>query len=215
MSKKNKIDLEFKCSQKIEDLESSDRGLNCAECKKSIKDFRENSVEEIHEFISNSSAKVCGIFKKSQLTNNFLKYAATSMLITGNALTAKSQESTSNDSIITQCELTEEIEEEILLGYVMEAMPEPIGGIKEFYDEIGKNLKYPKGLIENGKVFVEFEVDTAGKMINFKVVKGYDAKADSAAMEVLKNLDYSFSPAKQRGKPVKAKMVIPIFFKPE
>ena len=67
---------------------------------------------------------------------------------------------------------------------------------------------------EKGKVFIQFTVDTLGRAGEFKIVKGYNELADSIALQVIKDLDFPFNPARQRGRAVKSRMIFPITFDP-
>lgn len=89
------------------------------------------------------------------------------------------------------------------------------GGIGAFYQYVQKNMKYPSqaqrmGL--EGKVFVEFVVGKDGKITDVKVLRGIGAGCDEEAIRVLKNSP-AWSPGKQRGRPVRQRMVLPITFK--
>ena len=90
-----------------------------------------------------------------------------------------------------------------------EVMPEPIGGLaaiqqKVTYTEIAKRI----GL--NGKVVVEAVIDENGNVLDAKVIKELGGGLDEEALNAV--LSTKFTPGKQRGKPVKVKMVIPIKF---
>jgi protein TonB len=107
----------------------------------------------------------------------------------------------------------EEESEEIFL--VVEENAQPQGGIGEFYRYISENVKYPaqaRRLQVEGKVFVEFVVGKDGKIFNATAVKGIGAGCDEEAVRIISNSP-NWSPAKQRGKPVKQRMVLPITFK--
>lgn len=89
------------------------------------------------------------------------------------------------------------------------------GGIGAFYTYVQKNMKYPSqaqrmGL--EGKVFVEFVVGKDGKITDVKVLRGIGAGCDEEAIRVLKNSP-AWTPGKQRGRPVRQRMVLPITFK--
>jgi periplasmic protein TonB len=91
--------------------------------------------------------------------------------------------------------------------------PEPINGFKSFYEQLGKNLKYPtqaKRIGTEGKVFVEFIVNKNGEPSDLKVIRGIGSGCDEEAMRVLALTKWE--PGKQRGKPVRVKMVMPISF---
>lgn len=109
--------------------------------------------------------------------------------------------------------IPEEVAEEIFL--IVEEAPEPIGGTAAFYKYVGNNIKYPTtALRENvsGRVFVQFIVGTSGEIENVKIVKGIGYGCDEEAIRIVKNSP-NWKPGKQRGKPVKVQMVLPITFK--
>lgn len=96
----------------------------------------------------------------------------------------------------------------------VESMPEFPGGIDAFYDLLSKEIKYPaapKRMDIQGRVFVQFIIDETGKITNMKVIKGVHADIDAEALRALGKVP-NFIPGKQRGVPVKVRMVIPIQF---
>ena len=104
----------------------------------------------------------------------------------------------------------EEEEEEPVFFVAVEQQPEPIGGL----EAIQKRIVYPeiaKRAGVQGRVFVKAFVDENGNVVKVELLKGIGAGCDEAAMEAVKNT--KFSPGKQRGKPVKVQVSIPIVFK--
>lgn len=106
----------------------------------------------------------------------------------------------------------EEEEEEAEPVYFMavEQMPEPIGGIagiqsKIVYPEIARRAGV------QGRVFVKAFVDEAGNVFKTQLIKGIGAGCDEAALAAVQQT--KFKPGKQRGKPVKVQVSIPILFK--
>jgi periplasmic protein TonB len=107
----------------------------------------------------------------------------------------------------------EEVAEEIFT--IVEDQPQPKGGMAAFYEYVGKNLKYPaqaRRMGIEGKVFVEFVVDKDGTITDVKAIKGIGAGCDEEAIRVIQ-LAPKWSPGKQRGRPVKVRMILPITFK--
>jgi len=95
-----------------------------------------------------------------------------------------------------------------------ELMPKPIGGYESFYNQLSKNLKYPKQAQRShteGKVFVQFVIDKNGNVTDIKTVKGIGSGCDEEAMRVLAKTRWQ--PGKQRGVAVNVRMTIPINFK--
>jgi len=85
--------------------------------------------------------------------------------------------------------------------------------MESFYRFIGKTLKYPKRAQytgTQGKVFIEFVIDKNGHVTNMKVIKGIGSGCDEEAMRVLALTKWQ--PGRQRGKPVKVRMTMPLNF---
>ncbi len=98
---------------------------------------------------------------------------------------------------------------------IVEHQPVPDGGMKAFMTYLGKNIKYPQSAIRSqvqGKVFVQFVVNTDGSLVNFEVIKGIGSGCDEEAIRVLKNAP-KWTPGRQRGKPVRVRMLIPVYFR--
>ena len=112
-------------------------------------------------------------------------------------------------------EVQEEKAEEIFT--IVEQQPQPIGGFSAFYSYVGENLKYPKlaqrGNIQ-GRVYIEFVVEKDGSITDIKTMKGIGGGCDEEACRIIGNAP-KWNPGKQRGQPVRVKMVIPILFKLE
>jgi periplasmic protein TonB len=91
---------------------------------------------------------------------------------------------------------------------------EPVGGYETFYKQLQKTLVYPKRARQiqvEGTVFVEFIVHKNGEPSNFQVLRGIGAGCDEEAVRAISKTKWN--PGKQRGKPVRVKMVLPIQFK--
>ncbi len=107
----------------------------------------------------------------------------------------------------------EEVVEEVFT--VVEEGAEPEGGLDGFYKYLGKALKYPsqaRRMGVEGKVYIQFVVEKDGSLTDIKVVKGIGAGCDEEAERVVKEAK-KWKPGKQRGRPVRQRMVIPIIFK--
>lgn len=116
---------------------------------------------------------------------------------------------------IQPTEIAKEDPNEIFL--VVEESAAPKGGMGAFYEYIGKKLqgKYPaqaRRMGIEGKVFVEFVINKDGSIQDVKAIKGIGAGCDELAEKIIREAP-PWSPGKQRGKPVRQKMVLPIVFK--
>jgi protein TonB len=104
----------------------------------------------------------------------------------------------------------EEEESEPVFFVAVQQMPEPIGGIAA----IQKKIVYPeiaKRAGVQGRVYVKAYVDEVGKVTKVELIRGIGAGCDEAAMEAVNSV--MFSPGKQRGKPVKVQVTVPVLFK--
>ncbi|MBN2521301.1 MAG: energy transducer TonB [Bacteroidales bacterium] len=109
----------------------------------------------------------------------------------------------------------EEEEEEAEVFFIVEEMPEFMGGDQnEFRKFIQQNLKYPQIAAENGisgRVFVYFVVNEKGEVTNARVVRGVDPSLDKEALRVVMSSP-KWNPGRQRGKPVRVAFTFPIVF---
>lgn len=95
-----------------------------------------------------------------------------------------------------------------------EVMPEPVGGLKAFYDYIKSNLKYPeeaKAKNIQGRVHVTFVVEPDGSLTNIQVTKSLGYGCDEEAIRLIKNAP-KWQPGKQNGVPVRVEVTRPITF---
>lgn len=109
----------------------------------------------------------------------------------------------------------EEKEDPDQIFLVVEETAAPTGGMPAFYEYVAKKLKYPaqaRRMGIEGKVFVEFVIERDGSITDVKAIKGIGAGCDEEAVRVLQSAP-KWKPGKQRGKPVRQRMVLPIAFK--
>lgn len=98
---------------------------------------------------------------------------------------------------------------------VVEEEPSFPGGFEALYKFIGKKMKYPsqaRRMGIEGKVYLQFVVEKDGSIGGLFVAKGVGAGLDEESLRVM-NLVPNFNPGKQRGKPVRVRMTIPINFR--
>ncbi len=90
----------------------------------------------------------------------------------------------------------------------------PKGGMTSFYEYVSKSLSYPVDARKDGiqgKVFIEFVVNTDGSISDLRVLKGIGKGCDEEAFRVMSE-SAAWIPGKQNGKIVRQKMVIPFSF---
>ena len=96
----------------------------------------------------------------------------------------------------------------------VEIMPEFPGGEEALMDFIRQETRYPKAARDKGiqgRVFVQFVIDTAGQVIEARILRGVHALLDEEALRVI-NAMPDWSPGTQRGKPVRVSYNLPINF---
>jgi len=93
-------------------------------------------------------------------------------------------------------------------------MPEFPGGEGALHQYLAENIKYPQMAKESGiqgRVFVTFVVERNGKVTDVKVLRGIGGGCDEEAIRVVQNMP-SWTPGKQRGKPVRVQFNLPVKF---
>lgn len=122
-------------------------------------------------------------------------------------------EETKVEEVIVMAEEPKEDPDQVFS--VVEETAEPKGGMPAFYKYVGEKIKYPaqaRRMGVEGRVFVEFVVNRDGSIVDVKSIKGIGAGCDEEAVRIVQSAP-AWKPGKQRGKPVRQKMVIPIIFK--
>lgn len=92
----------------------------------------------------------------------------------------------------------------------VEEMPQLIGGMTALM----KLVEYPDLAVRagiQGRVYVLAYVNEQGDVVRAEVLKGIGAGCDEAALAAVKKI--KFVPGKQRGKPVKTRISIPVEFR--
>ncbi|MCA6365316.1 MAG: TonB family protein [Bacteroidetes bacterium] len=100
---------------------------------------------------------------------------------------------------------------------IAEVMPEFPGGMNELMNYLRTNIIYPAKAKTDGKqgtVYVEFLITKTGKVTNVQIVKGVEGAPELAeeAVRVVEQMP-DWKPALEKGKPVAAKMTLPVRFK--
>lgn len=121
------------------------------------------------------------------------------------------------ETVIKEVEIKEApVEEKAdVIFDVVETMPTPPGGMEGWNKYLSKNLKYPtqaRRMGIEGTVYVVFVVNTDGSIQDVEILRGIGGGCDEEAMRVVRNAP-KWEPGKQRGRPVRVKMRLPIRFK--
>ena len=94
-------------------------------------------------------------------------------------------------------------------------MPKYPGGLAECMKFLSKNIRYPKTAWKNkvqGRVIVQFWVETDGSISDVKVVKGVSWDLNDEAIRVVKSMP-NFKPGTVGGEPARIQFTLPIIFR--
>ncbi len=111
--------------------------------------------------------------------------------------------------------LEEEEPEEETIFQVVEVMPEFPGGMAACLKYLSQNIKYPVMAQENGiqgRVIVQFVVNSDGSIVDPMVVRSVDPSLDREALRVIQSMP-KWKPGQQRGKAVRVRYTVPVTFK--
>ena len=95
---------------------------------------------------------------------------------------------------------------------VVEDMPQFTDG--NIFDYLAQHVRYPEEAEKNGiggMVYVQFVIDTTGKVVEPKVIKSVSPELDAEALRVVSGMP-AWKPGMQRGKPVAVSFVLPVVF---
>ncbi|MCX2742889.1 TonB family protein [Mangrovivirga sp. M17] len=121
-------------------------------------------------------------------------------------------------SIIDNTVETEKPKEEIIENKVHDFVEQSAhfpGGQEAWMKYLNNNLKYPakaRRMGIEGRVYIQFIIDKTGELTNIKVVKPIGGGLDEEALRVIKNAP-KWNPGKQRGREVRQRMTIPVYFR--
>jgi periplasmic protein TonB len=104
------------------------------------------------------------------------------------------------------------IEQQFLMGDIIEIVPEFPGGDAALDKFIKDNINYDTTTMIAGKVYVRFVVEADGSLKNVSIARSLSPANDAEAIRVLSVLP-NFKPSYESGKARKTPMTIPIVFK--
>lgn len=97
----------------------------------------------------------------------------------------------------------------------VEQMPEYPGGMQAMIEFLQTNMKYPEDAAKQkveGRVMVEFVVETDGSVSDVHVAKQVFPSLDAEAIRVVQAMP-KWTPGKKKGKVVRVKYNLPIVFR--
>jgi TonB family protein len=112
--------------------------------------------------------------------------------------------------VLTEEETTEQPE----IFTIVENTPEFPGGEKALEKYFTDNLNYPEAAKNagiSGKVMVSFVVEADGSLSDIRIMRGLGFGCDEEVIRLIRQMP-DWKPGKQRGKPVKVRMILPVIF---
>lgn len=106
------------------------------------------------------------------------------------------------------------VEEEVPFAIVEEKPTFKGGDQNDFTKWVFSQIVYPEIAKENGvqgRVTLQFTVNTDGRVSDVKVLRGVDSSLDKEAVRVVSSSP-KWAPGKQRGKAVKVRFTFPVIF---
>jgi periplasmic protein TonB len=122
------------------------------------------------------------------------------------------EETEIEEMVFEEAVVEEKVDE---LFTIVEQYPSFKGGDQAFIKFVQKNMVYPEKARRmgiEGRVFVQFIVEKDGSLSDINIMKGIGGDCDQEAVRVME-LSPPWLPGKQRGRPVRVQIVIPITFK--
>ena len=113
-------------------------------------------------------------------------------------------------------EVEEEVVEDDAIPFMLvEEKPSFMGGDANAFSKwVNERLEYPEIAKENGvqgRVTLQFTVNTDGSVSNVKVLRGVDSSLDQEAVRVV-SMSPKWTPGKQRDRAVKVTYTFPVIF---
>lgn len=91
---------------------------------------------------------------------------------------------------------------------------EPAGGYEKLYDYFTQELQYPESAVRDsvqGVVVIDFVINVAGKPEQVQIQQSLSTACDAEAIRVIENMQ-PWKPASLNGKPVPARVSVPLTF---
>ena len=107
------------------------------------------------------------------------------------------------------------VEEQGEIFQVVEEQPMFPGGMEELMKFLQTNIRYPKEAQERGlqgRVIVQFVINTDGSICDEHVVRSVDPQLDAEALRVVRSMP-NWEPGKQRGETVRVRFTLPVTFR--
>lgn len=184
--------------------------------EKKIDPAKEIKVEEIKPVKATIRFTPPVIKADAEVSDTQVMKTVDELNVTKAAISTSDQQGVFNDPDAVDVDALNQIVEDTVAPplLVVEQMPSYPGGDGELRKYLAEQIKYPDVARDNGiqgRVFVQFVVNTKGKITNAIVVRGIDPSCDKEALRVVNTMP-NWTPGRQNGIPVRVQFTIPINF---
>ena len=97
-------------------------------------------------------------------------------------------------------------------AYQVDKNPEYPGGLAECFGFINKNIDREKCEGKEGRVILDFVVNSDGSLSDIKVLRGVERKVDKEIVSIVKKMP-KWNPGTLNGNPVRVKFALPVMVK--
>lgn len=195
-------------------------GHHCQSCQRPVHDFTHATAADVAQAQRAApDGRLCGRFVVQQpawpgFSRRLRCFVVALVLIVGRGLTAQEALAQVQAASSPRAERPRIMQD--VPGTWVEQMPELKGGggTPAIVRAVQRQFDYsPIGQQKwDGKVYLSFWVSAEGNVEDVKVVKGYSALVDSAAVRAVQSL-HDWIPGRQNGHPVGLQLTIPIFYR--
>ena len=212
------------CPESWDAMLTTPAGRFCARCQHTVHDFSQApdpAAALTAARATSPTGRVCGRFAAAQvsrprLSGRLRRFVVALVLVFGLGLPAHealAQVRRAGVKAKPARQPKTVPQPEPLLGVVVEPMPEyKDGGQQGLIRFMQKTCTYPDGATKEGKVYLSFTVDEAGKVRNLQVVKGLEPLLDAEALRAARLIG-PWKPGTQSGRPKAVNFTMPVTFK--
>jgi hypothetical protein len=199
--------LKFNCPVNWDSMEDTAGGKNCHQCQKKVFDLTNCSQDEMDMILIQNNHNICAKFTSKQMAPQQTNYpfwkkwvSAAVILLGFNLLTNRAVAQTV--TVVSGDNMYNSIKPPMVIGEVRifpyDSMPKFPGGITALNTFLKSNLNFEDSETD---VYVNFDIDSVGKVTGFRVLYGLKPITDTEASRIVK-ISPQWTPAIDEKKPV-------------
>jgi protein TonB len=201
------IQLSIICPESWEAMRPVTQGRHCAKCNRKVIDLTNSTAAGLEEVKTENPNGFCGRFRLSQ---TIYSRAAAMLLLTAGLTFSANLVKAQPPAVADTAKIKAVGKEPIVFGMIEQMPVYKYGGEAGMLKFLAANIKIDEELDIYGTVYVNFTIDTLGKVTNASILRGINSAVDAEAIRVVKLLEYI--PGTQNGRKVNVQYNIPIRF---